>query len=563
MEVKEDRGPRQLLVFCDGTNNTLTGGTSDTNVLRLFEALAPLHDLPRVLYYDPGVGSRDLHLEAGIRQGVRRRLDRLAGMASGQGIFENISQAYGWLMREYREGDSIWLFGFSRGAFTARSIAGMINLFGLIRPEHEVMLPTLLRAYFSNANGETEVKGHQLRRDDVANQIRASFVGPAGAKARVHFVGVWDTVESVGAPGISLKITSSGTIKGKRVNHVRHALSLDEHRYPFLPRLYEEPDFGEPKGLEAASHEEQSLRQQWFCGVHSDVGGGYEVSTAGLSNAALEWMVAEANLCGLGCPPLASWQPSRMATRVAHDPIYSTPWWAVMGMTVRSTRAGRPPTVVGAHVMPPRTTSVWNKGRPVLPLLVWAAVAAAALTLSGYMLMPKTGWSGFRDLLLHPPAWLDAMKTAANLAIAQASAWFDPQGPFVVASEPGACPRRALAFDMLFLVAYAYVLARFCSRAFARRFAWRDLASPAPTLRFLGFALPTMVAGDLVENALGIAGFSCGNGVFGQAFFCLGAFGSVAKFAGLLGCVILIGVGWLTPSRLARHEKSSNTPERT
>lgn len=547
-----DRVPRQLIIFCDGTNNTLTGGTSDTNVLRLFEALHRSSDQQRVLYYDPGVGSRDLQLEAGIWQGMRRWLDRLAGMASGQGIFENITQAYVFLMHEYREGDSIWLFGFSRGAFTARSIAGMINLFGLVRPEHEVMLPTLLRAYFSSADGNLKSKPSLLRRDDVARQIRASFVGPEGARVRVHFIGVWDTVESVGAPGLSLRITSSGTIQGKRVNHVRHALSLDEHRHPFLPRLYEEADFGEPKGTEATFREAQSLRQAWFRGVHSDVGGGYDAITAGLSDAALEWMVVMANECGLACPPSKLELPSLPVRRIAHDPLYSTPWWAVMGMTVRSTQSARLHSVVGTQEEASPPNSVWDTRRSALPLFGWGAFGALVLVLSGYMLLPMTGWSGFKDLLLTPSIWLEAMKAAVSLAATQVSAWFDPQGPFVVASQLGACPRRALAFDFLFIAAYAYVLARLCSRAFARRFAWRDLNDPVPALRILGFALPLMVGGDIVENVLGIAAFSCGNGVFGQLLFCVGVLGSLAKYVGLLGCVILIGVGWLMPNRLAR-----------
>src|SRR5690606_5613852 len=247
---REGRGGRKLIVCCDGTNNTLTGGVHDTNVLRLFTELRRLHD-GAVLYYDPGVGAPDELPPTGIRQYLRRKWDRVAGLASGPGVVENIGEAYSFLVREYRAGDEIWLFGFSRGAFTARSGSGMVHLFGIVRPEHLVLLPTMLRVYFSSRKRRKRRArrhtGERRTRDVVAEQIRTTFTSPEGREAHVHFVGVWDTVESVGMPGMSLQISSSATIRGKRICHVRHALSLDEHRWPFLPRLYDEDDFGSPE----------------------------------------------------------------------------------------------------------------------------------------------------------------------------------------------------------------------------------------------------------------------------------------------------------------------------
>ena len=350
-------GTRQLIVCCDGTNNTLTAGQHDTNVLRLFGELQrttsePPREgsKPRVLYYDPGVGSPDDLPATGVVQMLSRKWDRIAGMASGQGVFENIAQAYQFLMREWRPGDEIWLFGFSRGAFTARSVSGMINLFGLLRPEHDVLLPTLLRVYFSSKDGAPRPvrmfrslgktvwgKASDRTRDGIARQVRESFCSEAGRAAPVHFIGVWDTVESVGMPGFGLQISSDATVKGKRFRHVRHALSLDEHRRPFLPRLYLDGNVDNPDG--------QSVQQVWFRGVHSDVGGGYPANEAGLADAALAWMVDEAIACGLGCRPFREWPPNE-AKRVAHDPIHETPWWAVLGLVVRTTNQVRLPTRV-------------------------------------------------------------------------------------------------------------------------------------------------------------------------------------------------------------------------
>ncbi len=568
-----ERSPRQLILCCDGTNNTLTGGAKDTNVLRLFERLRATDDGRRVLYYDPGVGTADELPPTDAVQWMRRKWDRLSGLASGQGVFENISQAYSFLMREWREGDSVWLFGFSRGAFTARSIAGIVHLFGIVRPEHRALLPTLMRIYFSSKDGSTlamrairriaqalSYRDPGQRRDRAAEQVRELFTTPAGRTAAVHFVGVWDTVESVGLPGFGLHISSQATIRAKRIQHVRHALSLDEHRWPFLPRLYDDEDFGDAKHPGADHGAAQSMRQVWFRGVHSDVGGGYDADAAALSDAALQWMLAEANACGLACPPETDAKP-RTARQVAHDPLHETPWWAVTGMTVRATAPRGRATAIGtAHesVQSGHARSMWSERRPILPLLVAATGGALALVLSGYMLMPAGGWRGFHAFATTPSQWVEAMVIAKNLAVAQATTWFDARGAFDVASEDGACPRRALLFDMAFIAAYAYVLARLCSRAFARRFTWREVDGLPPKLRLLGFSLSTLVAGDFVENVLGIAAFSCGRGVFGQGFLCLGAFGSFAKFVGFAGCVALIVLGWSMPGSLVRRAPRSD-----
>ena len=113
--------PRQLIVCCDGTNNNLTGRNRDTNVSQLCELLAP-DSQNQLLYYDPGVGNPGTLPEAAWWDKVQQKYERLSGLAFGSGIYENISEAYRFLMRNWREDDDIFLFGFSRGAFTAREI---------------------------------------------------------------------------------------------------------------------------------------------------------------------------------------------------------------------------------------------------------------------------------------------------------------------------------------------------------------------------------------------------------------------------------------------------------
>lgn len=563
----EERG-RDLIVCCDGTNNTLTGGARDTNVLLLVEALRRGARPNQVLYYDPGVGSPDDLPMTGFRQYFRRKWDRIAGLASGQGIFENIGEAYSFLIRHYRDGDRVWLFGFSRGAFAARSVAGMVSLFGIIKPEHRVLLPTLLRVYFARVAKRGKLwelvfrflKRSQVkrRRDDVAGQVRKLFTSEGGGRASVHFVGVWDTVESVGMPGISLQISGTPVIAGKPIKHARHALSLDEHRWPFLPRVYEEKDFGQPSDSRPPvsgriEPSEQSLRQAWFRGVHSDVGGGYFEDESGLSRAAFEWMVDEANLCGLGCSLVGGRPGGKPQRAVAHDPLYETPLWAVAGMTARDTRV-LPEAPEAANPQGPPlgavvTSSVWDRRRPLVPFACCAVGAVVSMLLSGWMLQPGPGSSSLLDFTVTPSLWRDAAVRSFDLACAQLGAWFRSPLELIV-GVPGACPHRALLFDAAFVAFYAYLLARLCTRAFHRRAGARQVGHRAPKLRVLGAALPMLVFGDLLEDFFGFVGFSFGpSSALGAVSFGLGVIPSAVKLIGALGCAVLIGIGWVLPRR--------------
>ena len=140
---------RQLIICCDGTNNNLTGRVRDTNVTKLCELFAPDANA-QLLYYDPGVGNPGLLPGASLTDQFSRFSERLYGLAFGKGVYENIAQAYLFLMRHYQPGDQIFLLGFSRGAFTARSIGGLVTQFGLLRPAMDDLVPTLLHIYFSD-----------------------------------------------------------------------------------------------------------------------------------------------------------------------------------------------------------------------------------------------------------------------------------------------------------------------------------------------------------------------------------------------------------------------------
>ncbi len=529
---------RDLLVFCDGTSNTLTAGRRDTHVLRLYEhvRLAPPDPggRERIAFYDPGVGAPDAAPPTDPLDFVQRLWERLAGLASGRGVYENIAQAYLFLVRHWRgPQDRIFIFGFSRGAFTARAVAGMVNRFGLVEPQHETLLPTLLNLYFAHAGQASglhkaldRLLGARPGRDAVAEQIRRDFTSPAGREAQVHWVGVWDTVESVGlAIGMRRSLGGTAGLRGKRIRHVRHALALDERRLAFVPQLYEEP--GDITGPD------QTLEQRWFPGAHTDVGGGQPKAEAGLAEDTLAWMAQELSR-ELAIPP---WVPQG-AERVRHDELYTHPWWALVGMTLRRSRGV---AVECAPVAPP-TRDVWAQRRPRLPLLVAAVLGLACLWASGLCLLaPADPWT----LETVAPA-LAASSDFAALQLA--SLWgqgLADGGPWHTQGHPA----WAMAFDLLFVACWGYLLARVASRAFVWLAHGHRPGAARPRWLWLGLAPMVAVFGDVAEDLLTCVALALQTASAGPLVpLALAAAGlaSAAKLGGLLACAPLLLVRyWL------------------
>lgn len=271
-----------LVLCCDGTWNSadqekrkidVKGKVVEelcvTNVLKIACRLCKKKKdgSLQIVYYDQGVGTGNL-------------ADRVGGGAFGDGLQANINDSYRFLVANYEPGDSIYLFGFSRGSYTARSIAGMIRRCGILRRDAVRSYPEARALYQS---GTPAV-------DPAAVKFREAFaIEPA---TPIQCVGVWDTV---GALGIPLRAFGSANQKkyqfmdtglSRSVKFAFHALAVDEHRHPFLPTLWEtQPDAG------------QTVQQVWFAGAHSDVGGGYPEQ--GLSDLALDWMMEAARTAGL------------------------------------------------------------------------------------------------------------------------------------------------------------------------------------------------------------------------------------------------------------------------
>lgn len=273
---------KRLIVLCDGTWQTAEQ-EYPTNVAHFYNAL-PKRDRDGVLqlvYYDEGVGTDGL-------------IDQLLGGAFGVGLSENIKQCYRFLVEKYLPGDEIYLFGFSRGAYTARSLAGLVGLVGIadVAKLEERDIPLWP---FDDPIGEAIDEFFDYYRLDAPRPDLAQlkFGDYAIPDVRIRMVGVWDTVGSLGIPVLdpdsllNRRFQFHDVRLGPQIERAYHAVSIDEQREPFKATLWDD----------ASASAGQTLEQVWFAGGHGDVGGGRKID--GLSNLALGWMHKKAREAGL------------------------------------------------------------------------------------------------------------------------------------------------------------------------------------------------------------------------------------------------------------------------
>jgi uncharacterized protein (DUF2235 family) len=288
---------KNIVICCDGTGNEF--GDKNSNVVKLYQML--VLDAFQVAYYHPGVGTM------GARSALTRvgkLWTKVLGLAFGYGASDNVADAYQFLMRNFKPGDQVYVFGFSRGAYTARALCGMLRMVGLLREDNEGLIPYAIRM----------VKSKQ---PDFA--VAAKFKRTFSRECKPHFVGVWDTVTSMGWIYNPVRFPFTKTAKNPDFNIVRHAISIDERRAFFRQNL-----FGPP------NNPAQSVEEVWFAGVHSDVGGSYPEPESQLSKLALRWMLCEALPAGLrvdlqrqadilgGKPPYVAPSPSGMMHSSLH-----------------------------------------------------------------------------------------------------------------------------------------------------------------------------------------------------------------------------------------------------
>lgn len=307
---------KRLVVCCDGTWNRLAR-PHPTNVVRLAEAVLPTAEdgTKQLIYYDEGVGT-------GI-VGLLHRINRLLSGAFGWGLLQNVEEAYRFLVFNYEPGDEIFILGFSRGAFTARSLAGLIRNCGIVVQSNAHLLKDVVEHYRSRdpEDHPDSEKSRELRLrlsphlylNDAELKWRkergTDFDPDAASLLRIGYVGAWDTVGALGIPKAMLfanlfnrQYRFHDTNLSSSVLAARHAVAIDERRRTFEPALWSNLDTlncrAEERRGKAKSPEDEPFQQLWFPGDHSSVGGGGTVE--GLARAALDWIVDGAEHAGLG-----------------------------------------------------------------------------------------------------------------------------------------------------------------------------------------------------------------------------------------------------------------------
>lgn len=291
---------RRLVVCCDGTWNSSDGGRAATNVVRMARVVKSRASdgTPQIVWYHPGVGTGD-------------PLDRMLGGAVGVGLSPGVRAAYAFIVNNYLPGDEIFLFGFSRGAYTARSVAGLIYTVGLLR---ERDMGRFLEVWDWYRLGSK----HRHRADlDRSFPKRTTDV-------KIRCIGVWDTVGAMGVPRNRIAPRWHPCVQTYRfydtdlcpnVEHGFQALAIDERRAPFQPVPW------------TAAREDQDVQQVWFSGVHSDVGGGY--GRHGTSDIPFIWMASQvAPLLELDEDALAAERDTRQ--RYGEGDLhesYTRNWW--------------------------------------------------------------------------------------------------------------------------------------------------------------------------------------------------------------------------------------------
>ena len=321
------------IAFCaDGTWDTVT---NDTNVYRISKAIVAIPG-EQYSFYDDGVGSDGTPIE------------KLLGGAFGDGLFQKIKEGYSTISSVYEAGDEVFIFGFSRGAYTARSLAGMIAACGLPTKNPDTnLVNTAFQAY---------------RNKDKRAAILATLGAYGLVPAKMTMVGVWDTVGSLGIPAIfgAVSLLQYGfldTSLNPQILNAYHAVAVDERRQEFPATLWSSPPA-----------QGQVLEQVYLCGVHCDVVGGYAddagTGTA-LSDITFSWMMAKAQALGLVFDPgvLAAY-PSPIDKKDALDTKHES--WSPLWLFPKLRTIAQDATLANSVVVRWQNDSTYRPGNLTL-----------------------------------------------------------------------------------------------------------------------------------------------------------------------------------------------------
>lgn len=275
---------KKLAVFLDGTWNAVD---DNTNVWRLKSlcATASSEGAPQLVYYDIGVNG-------------------FFGGMVGKGLSQNVREAYEWLIDNYNQGDDVFIFGFSRGAYTARSLSGLIAKHGLLKPGSPLGVAQLFERY-KRSDDRTLWKLLELQTAGTLSEatLEEQWMLKYSQPIRIKMVAVWDTVGALGIRAFSIQGISQSTLgflhTGLRlsIENGYHALAIDEHRKAFAPTLWSVRKPKDPNAVFAAPRPIASVEQRWFVGAHANVGGGCLSDL--LAQVPLRWIMKKASLHGL------------------------------------------------------------------------------------------------------------------------------------------------------------------------------------------------------------------------------------------------------------------------
>ena len=361
-DLQSTRGKLRRLILClDGTWNT-DDGQDITNIVRIRDVIEPK-------YVEGGeVFAQRVYYGRGVGTGLTER-DKFIGGGTGAGLEENVREAYRFLSQYYEPGVEIYIFGFSRGAFTARSLAGYIGAGGLLRPEY--------------CTRQNEQRTWTLYRtppgDRFPFDIR-ELQKLAYPDVRIKCLGVFDTVGARGIPG---ELFQRGNRRrygfhdvtlGANVDHAFHALAIDEMRGPFGASVWQYPN-----------HKSNITAEQvWFPGVHANVGGGYPKT--GISDLSLAWMLSRIETKKIGLRLLPGWNASLAPD--ALDEIYESRSrlyaWSRLSPNFRVINQ-TPPSFSGMH----RLSSLAPHAVPVGESLHWSALYRWTMSLAGSNVVPN------------------------------------------------------------------------------------------------------------------------------------------------------------------------------
>ncbi|CUH53752.1 DUF2235 domain-containing protein [Shimia marina] len=274
---------RKLIICLDGTGNEVE--KNESNILRIYKCLK--HDNQQLVYYEPGVGTLSTRPFA---RGYFSKIKLLLGLAAGLGLHQNVLHAYAFLCENYQDGDQLYFFGYSRGAYTARVLAGFINDFGLVAPHELHLVGPVFKAWRKLHTDSTSKDYATLRISEQFFHMR---------HPSIRFLGLWDTVSSM----IRIRLrwgsliefgSHSSVDENPSVKAVRHVLAIDETRRFFRHQFWKpgQKYYGN-RFKKKSDPPDQDVKQVWFAGTHTDVAGSVPETEAGLAKITMQWMREE------------------------------------------------------------------------------------------------------------------------------------------------------------------------------------------------------------------------------------------------------------------------------